>query len=124
MQRKRFVSTSIRRNGAVSAPFPDVTKKAWLFVFLWQFFYYICMIQLLHCYSSYYVVSAAGKPDTGNLFERHAVANLLAPLHSWEPLFEHAFMSSVLVALTIPIASQKAVSKHATVPVQQSLNDT
>ncbi len=66
------------------------------------------MIQLLQCYASLwysdiFVTGTAGIPDTHNLFERHAVANLLVPLHSWQPLFEHAFMSILLVALTIPI---------------------
>ena len=62
--------------------------------------------------------------DLRYLFGRHAVAKELAPLRSWQPLFEDSFMCSALVALKTLMASQKAVLKHATVLVQQPLSIT
>ena len=64
-------------------------------------------MQATGIYTDVFVTGASDIPH--NLFERHAVANLLVPLHSWRPLFEHALKFTVLVELTIPMTSQKAV---------------
>ena len=77
---------------------------------------------LSYWYTHVFVTGAAGIPDTHNLFGRHAVAKMLAPLRSWQPLFEDSFTCSALVALKTLMASQKAVLKHATVLVQQPLS--
>ena len=66
-------------------------------------------MQATGIYTDVFVTGATGIFDNHNLFERHAVANLLVPLHSWQTRCEHAFMFSVLIEVMIPMASQKAV---------------